>query len=176
MRQLTFGGFLTSYVKFLSGESTLSQSRLVALLPSQPRLVEPLLLWATVTDRSERRARLLAENHRLLAELRLLVSLKEDGLLEEAISSDDPRLRPKYVKAWRSYTARRDASARDARRKLVARERVLKLEAEKGVSRYRMAKDLGLNPGNLHAFLSVGDTRKLALEKAYQLVEYLEAA
>ena len=77
---------------------------------------------------------------------------------------------------WRSYVARRDAPARDARLKMAARDRVLALEAEKRVSRYRMAKDLGLNPGNLHAFLTQGVPSKLALDKAYGLVKYLEAA
>lgn len=176
MRQLTFSGFLDSYVRYLSGESTLALARLVSLLPSEPRLAEPLLLWATVTGRSERLARLLAGNEELLAELRQVVSLWEAGRLEDALSSEDSRLRPEYAKAWRSYVARRDAPARDSRLKLEARERILALESEKDVSRYRMAKDLGLNPGNLHAFLAQGDPKKLALEKAYRLVEYLEAA
>jgi hypothetical protein len=176
MRQLTLSGFLDSYVRYLSGEDTLAPRRLVSLLPAEPRLAEPLLLWATVTGRSERLARLLAGNQDLLAELRQLVSLREAGRLEDVLSSEDPRLRPEYSKAWRSYVARRDAPARDARLKLEARERILTLESEKSVSRYRMAKDLGLNPGNLHAFLSQGDPKKMALEKAHRLVEYLEAA
>jgi len=174
VRRLTLSGFLESYVRYLSGEDTLSLPRLVALLPEEPRLVEPLLLWAAVTNRSGRLARLLAEDSDLLADLRLLVSLSAVGRLEDALASEDSRLRPEYAKAWRSYVVRRDAPARDARLKLKARERVLALEAQKGVSRYRLAKDLGLNPGNLHAFLSHGDPRKLGLEKACQLVEYLE--
>jgi hypothetical protein len=176
MRQLTFSGFLDSYVRYLSGESTFALPRLVALLPSEPRLAEPLLLWATVTGRSERLARLLAGNQDLLGELRQLVSLWEARRLEDALSSEDSRLRPEYAKAWRSYVTRRDAPDRDARLKLEARDRILALESKKSVSRYRMAKDLGLNPGNLHAFLSQGDPKKMALEKAYRLVEYLEAA
>lgn len=176
MRRLTFGGFLDANVRHLSGEDTLALRRLTPLLPAEPRLAEPLLLWATVTGRSERLARQLGGNEELLSELRQLVSLSEAGRLEEALASEDSRLRPEYSKAWRSYVVRRDAPARDARLKLEARERILALEAEKGVSRYRMAKDLGLNPGNLHAFLSQGDPKKLALEKAYRLVDYLEAA
>lgn len=176
MQRLTFGGFLDSYVRHLSGEDTLALRRLASLLPAEPRLTEPLLLWATVTGRSDRLARQLGRHEELLSELRQLVSLSEEGRLEEALSSEDPQLRPEYSKAWRSCVARRDAPARDARLKLEARERILTLESEKSVSRYRMAKDLGLNPGNLHAFLSQGDPKKLALDKAYRLVEYLEAA
>lgn len=176
MRRLTLRGFLESYVVYLAGENTLALRRLVALMPHEPRLVEPLLLWATVTNRSERLGRLLAEHPVLLAELRLLESLAKEGRLEAVLAAEDPRLRPEYSKAWRSYVARRDAAARDARLKLEARERVLALDAERDVSRYRMAKDLGLNPGNLHAFLSQGKPEKLALERAHELVKYLEAA
>ena len=71
---------------------------------------------------------------------------------------------------------RRDAPARDAELKLEARKQILDLEERTSVSRYRMAKDLGLNPGNLHAFLAQGNPSKLSLERVYGLVEYLRAA
>lgn len=44
------------------------------------------------------------------------------------------------------------------------------------LSRYRMARDLGLNDGNLHAFLAQGKPNALSLKRAFDLVEYLEAA
>ena len=175
MRPLTLKGFLESYVKYLSGEKTVDLPRLVSLLPSEPRLAEPLVLWAAVTGRSDRLTAAL-EGDPLVQEVRLVEQLAADGRLEDVLTSADPRLRPEYAKAWRSYAARRDAPARDARLKLEARERVLALETEKKVSRYRMAKDLGLNPGNLNAFLVQGNPRKLGLDKAYELVRYLEAA
>jgi len=97
-------------------------------------------------------------------------------LLESALAAEDPSLRPEYSKVWRSYVARRDAPSRDRELRLEARKRILVLESEKDVTRYRMAKDLGLNHGNLHAFLSQGDPTKLSLERVVGLVEYLEAA
>ncbi len=39
-----------------------------------------------------------------------------------------------------------------------------------------LATDLGLNPGNLHAFLAQGDPEGASLDKAVRLVKYLEAA
>jgi hypothetical protein len=176
MRRLTFAGFLGPYVEHLAGEETLEPSRLVALLPDRPRLSEPLVLWAATTGRGDRLARLLEDRPTLAAEVRLASQLADEDRLESALASGAPALRPEYAKAWRSYVARRDAPSRDARLKLASRERALALKAEKGVSQYRMAKDLGLNPGNLNAFLVQGDPRKLALDKAYALVKYLEAA
>jgi hypothetical protein len=176
MRQLTFRGYLEPYVRYLSGQPTLALPRLTELTRSEPRLVEPLLLWAATTGRAPRLSSLLDEQAELRAELATLVSLEERGRLERALAAGDPRVRPEYAKVWRSYVARRDAHTRDAQLKLEARDRVLALEATRCVSRYRMAKDLGLNPGNLHAFLSQGNTSKLSLDRAYRLVAYVAAA
>ena len=175
MRRLTFKGFLESYVKYLAAEDTVDLTRLASVVSGEPRLAEPLVLWAVVTGRGARLAELLEEKP-LAAEVRAVERLAEAGRLEETLAAAGPGLRPEYAKAWRSYVARRDAPSRDARLKLEARERVLTLEAEKGVSRYRMAKALGLNPGNLSAFLVQGNASKLSLDKAFQLVRYLEAA
>ncbi len=176
MRQLTFGGYLDSYVRYLAGRDTHALSRLADLARTEPRLTEPLLLWAVKRGHDARLSQMLAGQPGLAHELKVLVALERDGRLESAISAEDPRLRPEYSKVWRSYVARRDASARDAHLKLEARKRVLALESAKGVTRYRMAKDLGLNPGNLHAFLAQGNPSKLSLDRALQLVSYLEAA
>jgi hypothetical protein len=178
MRRLTFDGYLRSYVRYLSGHETLALNRLVPLVQSEPRLTEPLLLWAVESGRVNRLAALLQgqDQDALERELTTLASLEGRGRLESALDSEDPRLRPEYWKVWRSYVVRRDAPERDAQLKLVARQRALALEATKGVTRYRMAKDLGLNPGNLHAFLAQDNASKLSLDRALELVEYLEAA
>lgn len=176
MRRLTFTGFLQSYVRALSGESTLSLRRLAAASAAEPRLVEPLLLWAAVTDRAEQLSPLLESRVALQHELWELARLHGAELLEDALAREDPRLRPEYAKAWRSYVARRDAVERDKDVRLEVRKRVLQLEARKKVSRYRMAKDLGLNPGNLHAYLAQGVPTKLSLDRVAELVRYLETA
>ena len=176
MRQLTFKGFLGEYVQSLAGERTQSLTRLAELSTTEPRLVEPLLLWSAVSGNGERLAPLLAAQPRLEKDLAQLKGLQAEGRLEDALASEDGRLRAEYAKAWRSYVTRRDAFRRDADVRLSARDRVLALEKRKHVTRYRMAKDLGLNPGNLHAFLSQGNPTKLSLERVVQLVEYLEAA
>lgn len=176
MRRLTFRGFLQSYVRALSAEDTLALPRLVVLSESEARLVEPLLLWAAVTGRAGRLDSLLQGRQALRDELRALVRLRSAGRLENVLADVDSDLRPEYSKVWRSYVVRRDAPDRDKELRLKVRERILELESQRNVTRYRMAKDLGLNPGNLHAFLSLGDPTKLSLDRVADLVEYLEAA
>lgn len=175
MRQLTLKGYLESYVPYLAGEDTLALTRLVRHLSEEPRLVAPMLLWAAVSGRGDRLRRLLqSEDQR--RELEVLMSLHSASFLEAALAEADPRLPPEYAKAWRSFVVRRDTTQRDAELKLEARKRVLDLASAKGVSRYRMARDLGLNDGNLHAFLAQGKPSALSLQRVFDLVEYLEAA
>ncbi|MDO9556315.1 MAG: hypothetical protein Q7J82_01865 [Coriobacteriia bacterium] len=174
MRRLTFAGFLESYVRTLAGGDTLALSKLVESSKSEPRLVEPMLLWVAMTDRADRLNGLLEGRESLQRELMTLVKLQDAESLESALAAENPRLRPEYSKAWRSYVVRRDAATRDAELRLEARERVLALESRKSVTRYRMAKDLGLNPGNLHAFLAQGNPTKLSLDRVVELLEYLE--
>ncbi|MDA3936293.1 MAG: hypothetical protein PF636_05440 [Actinomycetota bacterium] len=175
MRHLTLTGFLESYVRALGG-GTLALPKLVERSRSEPRLVEPLLLWAVTTDRADRLEGLLEDWDDLRRELGQLRALQEAGSLESALAAETPELRAEYSKAWRSYVVRRDAATRDAELRLEARKRVLSLETQKDVTRYRMAKDLGINPGNLHAFLAQGDPTKLSLDKVAALLKYLEVA
>ena len=176
MRALTFRGFLGSYVESLSGERTLALTRLAQLRRDEPRLTEPALLWAAASGQADRMCRLLEGHDDLRRECKLLAGLAADGTLEQALSAQDARLRPEYLKVWRSYLARRDAHLRDAGLKLEARKRALALAKAKKVTRYRMASDLGLNPGNLHAYLVQANPSKLSLDRAMELVRYLEAA
>lgn len=176
MRRLTFKGYLRSYVRYLSGENTLALRRLAALVETNRRLTEPLLLWVVKEGREKELAELLKTDGSLLADLRLLAKLEKAGQLEAVLTSADSRLSPRYLKAWHSYKTRRDAHKRDRTLKLEARRRALDLEAKKKVTRYRMAKDLGLNGGNLHAFLAQGNPDHLSLQRVHGLLRYLESA
>ena len=176
MRHLTFKGFLEAYTKALAGADTRSLRRLADMALTQPRVSEPLMLLAAVTEREHMLAGAILLDTRLSSELRTLATLHESGRLESALAAGDPQLRTEYVKVWNSYVARRDVTKRDANLKLEVRGRVLALEETKHITRYRMAKDLGLNPGNLHAFLALGEPNKLSLDRAYELLDYLNAA
>jgi hypothetical protein len=174
VRELTFRGFLRRYLRELSGTDTLSLHRLVQMVDSIPRLYEPLALWVTLEGRLGELKRLLPDNRYTSKDFAVLSAYPNTKALEQAFARGEKSLRSEYHKVWNSYQVRRDAHLRDAQLKLSARNRALSLEKEIGVSRYRIGKDLGLNPGNLHAFLTKGEPFRLSLEKSYALVEYLE--
>lgn len=173
MRQLTLKGFLKTYLKYLSGENTLSVALLGEKIQTEPRLAHPLMLWAVLSGQAEVLMTRLDNRVDLLHELKTLTCFKNCEELEVALEVGAEGISEGTQKVWNSYKVRRDASLRDERLKRAAREQVLVLEQAVGVTRYRLSKDLRLNPGNLHAFLTFGDVRKLSLDKTYQLLEYL---
>jgi hypothetical protein len=139
-------------------------------------MVPALLLWGVVNGRAETFKQLFEMNPERLCELDSLLALSAAGKLEQTLAAPTSAMRTEYHKVMASYLSRRDAPVRDADVKRAARQRALELEKSKRVTRYRLAKDLGLNPGNLHAFLTQGNVSKLSRANALAVVDYLRAA
>jgi hypothetical protein len=158
----------------LSGTNTLSLRQMARMVDTIPRLYEPLALWAASEGRLKELESLLRNNRYADKDFAALNVYPSAAALEQALEREDRSLRPEHHKVWNSYRIRRDAHLRDARLKLSARDRALSLEKGTKVSRYRICKDLGLNPGNLHTFLTKEEPFRLSLDKSYALVEYLE--
>ena len=51
--------------------------------------------------------------------------------------------------------------------------RIVEALARRGVTRYKLCKDLDLNPGNVYAYLA-GDDAKVSKETARQMLRYAE--
>ena len=112
MRKLTFEGFLKQYVAELSGVQTASIHKLADCLSENPRLKEPLFLYALACDKVELLLRYTA-NSTIAAEyeqLSNLYSLEQMLVLLEKQSSELPE---GYLKVWRSYCSVRDTSLAD---------------------------------------------------------------
>ncbi|MHB1477648.1 MAG: hypothetical protein ACYCXD_08775, partial [Coriobacteriia bacterium] len=100
MRRLTFEGYLGSYVRQLAGQNTSSLSSLVRRAQTEPRLVEPLLLWAVVSGRADRLSRLLDGQLDRERDLKTLVALWEEGRLESELATNGPSLKSEFTKVW----------------------------------------------------------------------------
>lgn len=112
MRKLTFEGFLKQYVAELAGMQTASVHKLADCLNENPRLKEPLFLYALAFDKVDLLLRYTA-NSTIAAEyeqLSNLYSLEQMLVLLEKQSSELPE---GYRKVWRSYCSVRDAALAD---------------------------------------------------------------
>ena len=174
MRALTFSGFLAQYVKQLAAEETNSLYKLAAEAGSNnPRLREPLLLYAVYTQKEKVLLQATKEPN-LRMEYQRMVTLYSADMMTEMFEQASPELPAEYHKVWRSYQSRRNRGQVDEHTKELMRLKVKRLQAQKGVTNYRIYTDLKLNPGNLNAWLKHGYSDKVSLETARNALRYME--
>ena len=174
MRKLTFEGFLKQYVAELAGVQTAGIHKLADCLSENPRLKEPLFLYALAFDKVDLLVRYTA-NSTIAAEyeqLSNLYSLEQMRLLLENQSLELPE---GYLKVWRSYCSVRDAALADNDTKDLIHRRVVEIQQKKHLTNYRIYADLKLNPGNVNAWLKHNDSSKMSLDCARQIYKYAKS-
>lgn len=80
---------------------------------------------------------------------------------------------PPGPSAQKRFRAQGDALAADRRINALMRPKIVEALARKGVTRYKLCKDLNLNPGNVYAYLA-GDDAKASKEAARRMLRYAE--
>ena len=175
MRPLTFKGFLRSYLRDLSGSSSISLSKLIAQAEvDNPRLREPLFLYAFAAGKQEYFLHLTKEIPAFHDASQLAHNYSWEKLMsafEEQVTS----LPERYQKVYDSYRSKRDRFEHEDHTKTLMWKKIAKLKQQKGISNYRIYRSLGLNPGNANAFLTHGDTSKLSLATTRKTLSFLEA-
>ena len=174
MRELTFKGFLTQYVRQLSTQETNSLYKLSAEASStNPRLREPLLLYAVFSKKQD--VLLQATKDANLHEhyLRLVTQYTEEEMAK-LLKQTSPCLPAEYHKVWNSYQNRKNRNQADNHTKELMRKKVKRLQEKTGVTNYRIYTDLKLNPGNLNSWLKYGDGDKVSLTTARETLRYVE--
>ena len=89
------------------------------------------------------------------------------------LESQSPLLRREYLKIWTSYKATAGARDRDMRVRELVRKRIQDLQKETGISSYRIAKDLYLDPANVASWLKNGNNA-VGLQNARRILDYIE--
>ena len=78
----------------------------------------------------------------------------------------------RYRNVYRAYRAKKDAPLADRRVSALMREKTLDALKISGMTNYRLCKDLGLNMGNVYAYLGKNDTTKVSRATARRIMEY----
>lgn len=172
MRELTFLGFLTVYVRSLSKAGTASVFALAKEASSDnPRLREPLLLYALASGKKDILLR-AAKKFGLEEFYAPTLSAIGDNSIETVLAEDI--LSKEYIKVWQSYLVRKNSRLKDNSTKELMRSKILLLQKEKGITNYRLYTDLKMNPGNLNAWLKHGEHSKISLACARTCLNYLQ--
>lgn len=173
---LTFKGFLKSYCRELTGSETSNLKKLLAVtLNDAPRAAEALVLYALVQNKLSHVA--------LLAEGTWVKQLCEEACstIGPSLSNDDDALAiifdtlpdsSRFKKVWRAYQATKYSINSERRVAGLMREKTVAALQSSDVTCYRLCKDLGLNMGNVYAYLNKNDTSKVSLNTARRIMEY----
>ncbi len=174
MRELTFRGFLTQYVKQLSKYNTNSLYKLAdEASRDNARLREPLFLFALYSGKQTVLLQ-ATKDHNLFAEYQEMVSLYSADQMTRLFEDNASVLPNEYHKVWRSFQSQKNRGQSDDHTKELMRLKVRRLQEQCGVSNYRIYTDLKLNPGNVNAWLKHGVADKVSLDTARRTLRYVE--
>ena len=171
MRTLTFKGFLSQYVKKLSDSNSVDLEKLAGeAAEKNHRLRAPLVLYAAAHGKSDLLKTHLQKYGGAEEMLDALSDLSADTMEKKLRRGEFPEA---YQKVWTSFLAARDAPKRDEALKAAMRTKVLRLQADKNCSNYRVYTDLKLNPGNINSWLKNGDCTKVSYQTAERVMNYV---
>ncbi len=174
MRELTFKGFLTQYVRSLSQQESNSLYKLAAEAGSDNlRLREPLFLYALYSQKQNVLLQATKETV-LYAQYSMLLSQYDMESMTQMLMDCSDSVPEEYHKVWRSYLSQKNRGKADDHTKELMRQKVKRMQEKYGVTNYRIYTDLKLNPGNLNAWLKHGDGDKVSVATARKTVRYLE--
>ncbi len=174
MRQLTFKGYLTRYVRELSYQDTNSLYKLTQeAAENNPRLIEPLFLYALYTKNLE--VLLRAAKH--TSKYDVFTSFAErynEADMDSLFENNSAELPDAFRKTWRSYQSIKNRTVSDNQTKDFMRRKIVRLQESKRITNYRIYNGLGLNPGNVNAWLKTGASEKVSLETARKILQFVQ--
>lgn len=169
----TFKGFLKEYCRNLSGLDTTSLRRLAAAARNNARLVEPLFALAAIQGKADYLVSISKGAWFYDDYVSLSRQLEEHESLESLLlSATTPRRYAAVLDAFRSRNDEQDAKRRIAG---LLQPKIMEALNRRGMTRYQLCRDLGLNYGNVYAFLA-GDSSKVSKETAEKILLYVKSA
>ena len=173
---LTFEGFLKSYCKELSGLGTLSLRKLCDAASNQtPRVAEPLVLYAASQGKLPYMSK-LCEGTWIEELCQNALHAFPDGLphSDDALAKSfaQPDIAERFRKVWTAYLAQKKRIQSEHRVAGLMRKKTLAALEGANTTCYRLCENLGLNKGNVYAYLHAGDLSKVSLATARRIMNY----
>ncbi len=162
MRELSFKGYLQQQLCELSNYDSKSLYKFARLAESNARLKNTLCLYLNYYV-SEKMKKQLCKKYSCLQE-------ECDRLNGVAIEDLDLS---EHKTIYNNYLNYKNRKINDDKIKLLMQKRIVKVQKEKGITNYRIYKELNLNPGNVNAFLKNRDTGKVGLDTVQRMLAYV---
>ncbi|MCL1848040.1 MAG: hypothetical protein FWF91_08810 [Coriobacteriia bacterium] len=173
MSRLTFVGWLKlELVRMSGGRATSLHKLAIQAQEDNPRLAEPLLLFAMETGAAARLMSYISDRQ-IEGEYREILELCRNGSILELEEDEESNLPWSYQKLLSNWRSAEGKAQRIENSKRLRLERSLQLMKEKHVTNAQVYQALRLNPGNTNAYLKHRDTSKLSLENTTRIMKYL---
>lgn len=176
----TFCYYLKAYIRELAYSDTMSLKALAEEAANRnARLREPLFCYAAATGQLQRLLKITTGLYAKLHEEYAGISAACGGdysRLYEMLKNEDARLPNEYLKVYRSY--RWSLNKPEFKRQMKDKYRMFVLMVQKSLpelTNYRIYTGLGLNPGNINAYLKHGDLSKVSAETAEKIFDYADS-
>jgi len=169
---LTFESFLKSYVKSISFENTLSMKKLIMEASSSNlRLVEPLVLYIRFNNLDSTYAKF--KNCDLFDKAMTEFTLKHPNTSLLEVEFEKKSGEEEFQKVYNSYIFFKNRKSNESELKEKMITKTLELINTKNISKYRLSKELKINPGNLNSYLMHQKIDALSMQKCNSLLNYL---
>lgn len=172
LSELTFERFLKNYVKSISLKNTLSLRKLIKeASTSNLRLVEPLILYIRFRELNGTYLKFKNNDHFDTAMSQFTTQYPDT--LSLLANFEKKEVQGNFQKIYNSYLYFKNKNANDAALKEKMIDKTLELIKTKKVSKYRLSKELKINPGNLNSYLNHQKVNALSMQKCNSLLNYL---
>ena len=169
MRKLSLKSYLEKQMVTLSGLNSKSLYRFSAMSETNARLKDTVVLYLMLFVKDDLKRHLLNKYPYLSPGCEKLSGITPENaerfLVDNSLSE--------YKTIYENYLNTIGTHDNENRIKRMMYDRIVQLQAEKGISNYAVYKELKLNPGNANAFLKNGDVSKLSLDTVRHILEFV---
>ena len=164
MRELTFKGYLEQQLCELSDCQSKSLYKFARLAENNARLKDVLCLYLSIYVEEKLKDQLTKKYSYL--------SKNCERLYRKVPEQFDDTL-SEYKTIYDNYLNKKNSKKNDDMLKELMQKRIVELKDEKGISNYRIYKELNLNPGNVNAFLKNADVSKVGLNTVRRMLAFV---
>ena len=164
MRKQLFVNFLKYYLRDVSGLNTCNIHKLAKEMKTNYRIRDSLILYSALTNKQH-----ILNKHTKDKYMDVLTRVNENNFLNDVFDEECYEFR----KIWNSYQNKVKVVEYDNYIKENARLTILKSMKEKGITNYRVYKDLNLNPGNINDYLTNNNLKKVSVATVKAIANYV---
>ena len=164
MRQQLFINYLQDYLRSVSGLQTANIHKLAQASKKNLRICDCLILYCALSNRAKILNKFTDDKYK-----EVMNRINKDNFLNDEFADYE------FRKIYTSYQHKIKVVEYDDITKTKIHDNIVDIMGEKGISNYRVYKDLKLNPGNINDFLINKNIKKVSVDTVLKIFDYVYA-